>query len=226
VRLLLDENLSPGLVQRLAAAGIPAFHVAHCGLAGATDRVCRPRARTAEQYEEELAGTARPPVLSSPRKTEREGAYEPLPRVGRGRTPHSWEPGSRNRSLPGSAVMMAPTRSSVPWAWMTRSVTSACCSAERPTRRRMPAWGDLPDDGEFSEVLVESDEDSGLGESASQDLLFARVGRPIARPDDVVPGRPEPFDGAAPDAGVEEESHVPAGTRNGSTRSWATSRLA
>jgi hypothetical protein len=86
--------------------------------------------------------------------------------------------------------------------------------------------GDLPDDGHFSEVLVEGDEDSGLGQSASEDLLVARVGGPIARPDHVVSGRPEPSDGAAPDARVEEESHAPVGTRKGSTRSWATSRLA
>ena len=39
MRLLLGENLSPRLVQRLAAAGVPAIHVAHCGLAGATDPV-------------------------------------------------------------------------------------------------------------------------------------------------------------------------------------------
>jgi len=39
VRLLVDENLSPTLVQRLASVGVPAIHVAHCGLSGATDPV-------------------------------------------------------------------------------------------------------------------------------------------------------------------------------------------
>lgn len=37
MKLLIDENLSPALVQRLAGAGVPAVHVAHCGLSGATD---------------------------------------------------------------------------------------------------------------------------------------------------------------------------------------------
>jgi len=37
VNLLIDENLSPSLVQRLAAKGLPAVHVAHIGLPGATD---------------------------------------------------------------------------------------------------------------------------------------------------------------------------------------------
>ena len=37
MRLLVDENLSPTLVQRLASVGVPAVHVAHCGLSGATD---------------------------------------------------------------------------------------------------------------------------------------------------------------------------------------------
>jgi predicted nuclease of predicted toxin-antitoxin system len=39
VRLLVDETLSPTLVQRLASAGVPAVHVAHCGFSGATDPV-------------------------------------------------------------------------------------------------------------------------------------------------------------------------------------------
>lgn len=39
MKLLLDENLSPTLVQRLASVGVPAVHVAHCGLSGATDPV-------------------------------------------------------------------------------------------------------------------------------------------------------------------------------------------
>jgi predicted nuclease of predicted toxin-antitoxin system len=37
VNLLIDENLSPRLVQLLAAKGIAAQHVAHVGLSGATD---------------------------------------------------------------------------------------------------------------------------------------------------------------------------------------------
>jgi predicted nuclease of predicted toxin-antitoxin system len=37
VNLLIDENLSPRLVQLLAAKGIPSAHVAHLGMAGATD---------------------------------------------------------------------------------------------------------------------------------------------------------------------------------------------
>jgi len=39
VRLLVDENLSPTLVQRLVGVGVPTAHVAHCGLSGATDPV-------------------------------------------------------------------------------------------------------------------------------------------------------------------------------------------
>jgi len=37
VNLLVDENLSPELVQRLAARGVAAVHVAHIGLPGASD---------------------------------------------------------------------------------------------------------------------------------------------------------------------------------------------
>lgn len=37
MNLLLDENLSPRLVQYLAAKGVVAAHVANLGLAGATD---------------------------------------------------------------------------------------------------------------------------------------------------------------------------------------------
>lgn len=37
MNILLDENLSPRLVQLLAAKGIPAEHVAHVGLSGASD---------------------------------------------------------------------------------------------------------------------------------------------------------------------------------------------
>ena len=37
MKLLLDENLSPRLVSRLAAMGIPASHVAHLGRGGLTD---------------------------------------------------------------------------------------------------------------------------------------------------------------------------------------------
>jgi len=37
MKLLVDENLSPMLVQLLAAKGIAAVHVAHIGLPGATD---------------------------------------------------------------------------------------------------------------------------------------------------------------------------------------------
>jgi predicted nuclease of predicted toxin-antitoxin system len=37
VNVLLDENLSPRLVPLLAAKGVPAQHVAHVGLSGASD---------------------------------------------------------------------------------------------------------------------------------------------------------------------------------------------
>jgi predicted nuclease of predicted toxin-antitoxin system len=37
MNLLVDENLSPRLVQLLGARGIPAQHLVHTGLAGATD---------------------------------------------------------------------------------------------------------------------------------------------------------------------------------------------
>lgn len=39
LKLLIDENLSPTLVQKLAEIGIPAQHVAHVGLAGQPDSV-------------------------------------------------------------------------------------------------------------------------------------------------------------------------------------------
>ncbi len=37
MNLLIDENLSPKLVQLLAAKGVAAVHVAHIGMAGAAD---------------------------------------------------------------------------------------------------------------------------------------------------------------------------------------------
>jgi predicted nuclease of predicted toxin-antitoxin system len=37
LRFLVDENLSPSIVERLAAAGYYAAHVAHAGLAGKSD---------------------------------------------------------------------------------------------------------------------------------------------------------------------------------------------
>ena len=37
MNLLIDENLSPGLVHLLAAKGVPAVHVVHIGMAVATD---------------------------------------------------------------------------------------------------------------------------------------------------------------------------------------------
>lgn len=39
MKLLLDENLSPSLVKRLAGQGVPAAHAAYVGLSGATDPV-------------------------------------------------------------------------------------------------------------------------------------------------------------------------------------------
>ncbi|WP_242392667.1 DUF5615 family PIN-like protein [Anaeromyxobacter oryzisoli] len=37
MNVLVDENLTPSLVQRLAAKGVAAVHVAHIGMPGATD---------------------------------------------------------------------------------------------------------------------------------------------------------------------------------------------
>lgn len=77
----------------------------------------------------------------------------------------------------------------------------------------------LADNGQFAEILVEGDEDPALREGTGHDLLVAGIRRPVAGPGNVVTGGSEPLDGAAPDAGVEKELHVPVGTRRGSTRS-------
>lgn len=37
MNVLIDENLSPSLVFLLASKGVPAVHVAHIGMSGATD---------------------------------------------------------------------------------------------------------------------------------------------------------------------------------------------
>ena len=37
MNLLIDENLTPSMVQLLAARGVAAVHVAHIGMPGATD---------------------------------------------------------------------------------------------------------------------------------------------------------------------------------------------
>lgn len=37
MKVLVDENLTPSMVQRLAAKGVVADHVAHIGMPGATD---------------------------------------------------------------------------------------------------------------------------------------------------------------------------------------------
>ena len=39
MKILVDENLSPVLVQRLADVGVVSAHVAHRGLSGASDPV-------------------------------------------------------------------------------------------------------------------------------------------------------------------------------------------
>ena len=39
MKLLIDENLSPRLVQRLGEKGVAAWHVAHTGMAGQADPV-------------------------------------------------------------------------------------------------------------------------------------------------------------------------------------------
>ena len=83
--------------------------------------------------------------------------------------------------------------------------------------RRCPVR-QLADNGELSKVLVEGHQDPALAEGPGEDLLVAGVGRPVAGPDDVMAGRAKASGRAAPDAGVEEELHVPIGTRRGTMR--------
>ena len=72
---------------------------------------------------------------------------------------------------------------------------------------------------ELTEVLVESDENSTLGQSRCQDFFVSGIFIPIARPNDVVTSHPEHIGCTAPDACVEEELHVPLSIVSNSIRS-------
>ena len=81
-------------------------------------------------------------------------------------------------------------------------------------------------DRKLPKVLVERDQDTTLLVCPAEDLLIARVHFPIASPRDVVAAGSEREHGPAPDAGVEQDLHVPVLTSKGSILSWPTTRFA
>lgn len=81
-------------------------------------------------------------------------------------------------------------------------------------RVRVPA-----SDGEFAEVFVERYEYSAVRVRRREYLVVARVGGPLAGPDDVMASGDQGGARAAPDARVEEDLHEPVPVSKGSIRS-------
>ena len=78
--------------------------------------------------------------------------------------------------------------------------------------------------GKLAEILIECDQDSALSVRPPQDFVVTWVVIPRSRMDHVVPGAFEFGRRARPNTGVEED--LQADSRNGSTRSCATSLCA
>jgi len=78
-------------------------------------------------------------------------------------------------------------------------------------------------DGKLPKILVQRGKDALLPMRMGQNLVVARVFRPVSRPDDVMTGSLQFLARLAPHAGIEQKFHAPAFKINGSTRSWATS---
>jgi len=78
---------------------------------------------------------------------------------------------------------------------------------------------DSPDHGELTEILVESDENSTLGQRGCQDFFISWIFIPVSRPNDVVASHSELVGCTAPDACIKKELHTPLSIVNNSIRS-------
>ena len=81
-------------------------------------------------------------------------------------------------------------------------------------------------DGQLAEILVQSHQYAPLGMGPGQDFIITRILGPVTGPNDIVGRGPELGTGLAPNAGVEEHSHLLVSIVSGSIRSWPTCRRA
>ena len=82
------------------------------------------------------------------------------------------------------------------------------------------------DNCEFTEILVECDQDAFLIPGPRKNRGVTWIGRPVANPGDVVAGVTECRGCFARQARVEEQPYDAEAMGNGSNRSWPTSRRA
>jgi hypothetical protein len=79
---------------------------------------------------------------------------------------------------------------------------------------------------ELTKILVQRDQDPAFVPRLREDFLVGSSGVRIANPLRIDTLLAKLDERAAPDASVEEDSQLSFPTATGSTRSWATSRLA
>jgi len=79
-------------------------------------------------------------------------------------------------------------------------------------------------DCQLSEILVERNENTPFPMSHGQDLIIARISRPVSCPDDIVSRSIQRINGSTPDTGIEQKFHEADSRGSGSIRSWPTSR--
>ena len=77
-------------------------------------------------------------------------------------------------------------------------------------------------DGQFAEVFVESDQDTIFLVSTSEDLIIARVVRPVPGPYHIMAGRFQRLTCLAPHTSVQQQPHALPTANMGSMRSCPT----
>ncbi len=82
------------------------------------------------------------------------------------------------------------------------------------------------DDREFAEIFVDSYQDPRFLMGLTEDLVVARILRPVTRPHDIVPAVLEGVAHAFRHASVEKDPQAALPPSAGSTRSCPTSRRA
>lgn len=85
---------------------------------------------------------------------------------------------------------------------------------------------DFIHNSQFTEILVEGHQYAPLTVGMCQDFLVARVCGPFASPYNVMACRFEFLARPSLHAGIQKKLHAWASTKNGSIRSWPTSRRA
>lgn len=84
----------------------------------------------------------------------------------------------------------------------------ACCFAEILTTYD-PSMSLAADNGQFTEVFVECDQNSAFCQSLVDDFIVTWIMRPIAGPDYVMTSCDELFARATPNARIKQQLHVP-----------------